>query len=225
MERHFLDELDQLKKQLLMMSAHVERNIGDAIQAFIRRDYQLAEQVRNRDPEIDLAEIRIDEHCMSMLALYQPVARDLRFITTALKIVKDLERIGDHAADIAKQALAAMADLPIQGVPDLSAMTGSAQQILKKALDAFVKADVKLAWQAIQYDDEVDRLHEKNLNALIALMIKDPPSVSQAIHLIYVNKYLERIGDHSSNIAEMVIFMVEGKDIRHLEKIKRLSKR
>lgn len=223
MERKFHEDLERLKEQLLSMSAKVERNIGDAIEALIRRDRKLAEDVRERDPEIDLAEIQIDEHCLDLLALHQPVARDLRFITTALKIVKDLERIGDHAKDISKQALAVMSGLPPRNLADLPDMANAAQRMLKRALDAFVNHDVELAQEVIKGDVQVDQLHDRILNELIDLMVQDPETIGPLTHLIYINKYLERIGDHSCNVAEMVVFMVEGKDIRHLEKIRKLT--
>lgn len=223
MERKFHEELEELKEQLLRMSAKVERNIGDAIQAVIQRDRALAQDVKRRDPEIDLAEVQIDEYCLSMLALHQPVARDLRFLATALKIVKDLERIGDHASDICQQALVAMDALVHKELVDLPEMARAAQQMLKRALDAFVRRDVELARQVIRDDNQVDLLHEKILTELIEAMVNSPQDITSLTHLVYINKYLERIGDHSSNIAEMVVFMVEGKDIRHLEKIKRLG--
>ncbi|MGH9339332.1 MAG: phosphate signaling complex protein PhoU [Acidobacteriota bacterium] len=220
MERRFEEELNRLKKQLLEMGAKVERNIGDAILSLNNQDRKLAQDVMGRDAEIDLTEIQIDGLCFYVLALRQPVARDLRFITTALKIVKDLERIGDMSADISEHGLAIMDGPSLSPVQHLSAMGSAAQKMLTSALNAFVDQDVVLARQVIDDDDLVDDHHDQILNELIELMVADKNTITRATHLVYIIKYLERIGDHSSNIAEMVVFMVEGKDIRHLEKLK-----
>lgn len=225
MDTKFQEELDSLKRQLLEMGAKVERNIGDAIQALIRRDGALAEEVRLRDPEIDLTEIQIDQHCLNILALHQPVARDLRFIATALKIVKDLERIGDMSKDICNRALAVLEEEPIRSLVEFPHLALCAQKMLKKALDAFVRQDVALAHEVLRDDDEVDELHDRVFSDLIVAMIRDSSKIARATHLIYVTKYLERIGDHSCNMAEMVIFMVKGEDIRHMEKIRKLVER
>ncbi len=222
MDTKFQEELDSLKRQLLEMGAKVERNIGDAIKALLQRDGRLAEEVRQRDPEIDLTEIEIDQQCLNLLALHQPVARDLRFIATAMKIVKDLERIGDMAKDIAQRALAVIHEEPIRGIDEFPQLAECAQKMLTKALDSFVHQDVELARQVIKDDDVVDELHDRVFSDLIVLMIRDSHKIARATHLIYVTKYLERIGDHSSNMAEMVVFMVKGEDIRHLEKIRKL---
>lgn len=211
-----------MKQELLRMGSQVERNIGDAIQALIRRDPALAEEVRGRDPEIDLTEILIDQHCLNLLALHQPVARDLRFIATAMKIVKDLERIGDMSKDICLRALAVISEPPIPGLEEFPELADCAKKMLTKALDAYVRSDVELANEVIADDDRVDELHDRVFSDLIVVMIRDREKIAQATHLIYVTKYLERIGDHSSNMAEMVIFMVKGEDVRHMEKIRKL---
>lgn len=221
MERKFQEELDELKRMLLSMGAKVEKNIGDANEALINRDGVLARDVVERDAEIDLEEIRIDELCLSLIALRQPVARDLRFITTALKIVKDMERIGDMAGDISHRALQVLKEPPLVVLKDLRKLTRAAQKMLNDALDSFVHQDVVQARRVIQDDDQVDQYHRNLFKELIEVMVKDPRTVPQATHLISVIKYLERIGDHSTNIAEMVVFLVEGRDIRHLHKLQR----
>lgn len=223
MERKFQEELDILKEQLLSMAAKVERNIGDAIQAFRDLDRELADDVRQRDAEIDLAEVQIDDHCLALLALHQPVARDLRFIATGMKIVKDMERIGDMAVNISEHALELIRKPHIQIPADLAEMGRAAQKMLKNALDSFVNQDPEFARQVILQDDQVDQYHRKIIRELIEMMVGDTSTIDPATHVIYVNKFLERIGDHSANIAEMVVFMVEGKDIRHWEKLKRIT--
>jgi phosphate transport system protein len=220
MDRKFEEELKELKQELLEVGAKIERNIADAIQALVERDARLAVAVAGRDPEIDLAEIRIDEHCLSLLALRQPVARDLRFIATALKIVKDMERIGDMAKDIAEYAESLAREAPLEIAADIPTLARSAQVMLNKALDAFVSRDPELARAVIRDDDVVDGLYRVAIDETIQLMLEQRDLIGPYTQLLYVTKYLERIGDHSCNIAEMVVFMVEGKDIRHFEKIK-----
>ena len=224
MERKFQEELDSLKRLLLSMGAKVEENIGDAIQALIERDQSLSEEILTRDPEIDLIEIQIDEQCISMLALRQPVARDLRFIATAFKIVKDLERVGDMAVDISERAIELGKFPPIKPYVDLPIMAKAAQEMLKGALDSFVRLDADRAREITIQDDKVDELHDLIFNELVELMVADKSIAEPAMHLLNVNKYLERIGDHRCNIAEMVVFMVQGKDIRHLQNIKKLTR-
>lgn len=224
MDSRFDEELKDLKERILAMAARAETNIGDAMRGLQLRDRELLENVIQRDPEIDLAEIQIDEDCLSLLALHQPVARDLRFITTALKIVKDIERIGDMAANIARHGLHILDDVEVQLPADFPKISEAAQTMLERALDAFVNRDAALAREVIESDDLVDRLHKKVVNDLVELMIQDSAVINARSHLMSISKFLERIGDHSSNIAEMVVFMVEGKDIRHLNKVKGLKR-
>jgi phosphate transport system protein len=222
MDRKFEEELEEIKQELLTVGAQVERNISDAIQSLYDRNPQLAREVISRDPFIDLTEIRIDELCLSILARRQPVARDLRFIATSLKIVKDLERIGDMAKDISEHSLAILKESPLRDFPDLFRMASYAQSMLKRALDAFVDRDPALARQVIGDDDRVDEIHGRIWQEIVQTMKAEPEFTAGLAHLFLVAKYLERIGDHSSNIAEMVVFLVEGKDIRHFEKVKSL---
>ncbi|RPJ62498.1 MAG: phosphate signaling complex protein PhoU [Acidobacteria bacterium] len=222
MERKFEEELDQLKQELLSVGAQVERNVGDALQSLITRDPDLARQVISRDPAVDYSEIHIDEVCLSILARRQPVARDLRFIATSFKIVKDLERIGDMSKDISEHALEILRQPPVRDFTDLQPLTAFALSMLKRALDAFVNRDPVLARQVIADDDKVDDMHAELWTEIVDAMKAEPNWIAPLAHLFSIAKYIERIGDHSSNVAEMVVFMVEGKDIRHYEKVRAL---
>ncbi|HEV8130916.1 MAG TPA: phosphate signaling complex protein PhoU [Acidobacteriota bacterium] len=221
--KHFDEQLSLLKQQILRMGSIVEEAISRSIHALVRRDTPLAEQVIANDPHVDKLEIEIDNISLELLALRQPVARDLRFITTSLKIVKDLERVGDLAVDIAERAVELNPAPETKPLADYPIMAEAAQKMLKDALDAFVNQDVELAQKVLYADDYVDMLNEKLFRDLLSYMAKNPADTACASHLMFVAKYLERVGDHSSNIAEMVIFMVEGRDIRHLEKIAHLK--
>lgn len=223
MEKKLFDELEKLKDQLLGMGARVEKNIQDAMTSLLSKDEKLAGDVSERDPEIDLVEIEIDEHCLHILALHQPVAGDLRFVTTALKVVKDMERIGDMAKDIAQLTLQIIREEPVTTFSRIPEMSQAAQGMLSRAMDSFVNRDVTLARRVIQDDDTVDELNHEVLAGLIDAISSESIRISLGMQLLSIAKYLERIGDHSSNIAEMVIFMVEGKDVRHAEKIRRLT--
>lgn len=222
MEKRFQEELDDLKQMLLGMGAMVERNIGDAVSTIVDRNRELAVELRGRDPLIDLEEIRIDNQCVKLLALQQPVASDLRFIATALKIVKDLERVGDIAVDISKLALQIMADAPVKRLEDVPAMAELALKMLKDALDSFVARDPEMARRVIKADDGVDEFQERILEELQNLMMDDRETIPQCLCLLEITRQLERVGDHSCNLAEMVVYLVEGEDIRHRQKIRPL---
>jgi len=181
----------------------------------------LAEAVIFRDDEIDGLEIEIDNLCYQVLALEQPVARDLRFIATALKIVKDIERIGDIAVNIAKRAEELIQEPELKRLVNLPIMAEAAQKILKESLDAFVNSDAELAEKVIFNDNVVDGMYEQIFRELLTYMLEDPRAISRAIKLIFIAKHLERVGDHSANIAEMVIFLVRGQDIRHGTRLER----
>jgi phosphate transport system protein len=189
--------------------------ISDSIHSLVERRPTLAEEVINRDDELDKLEVAIDNLCYEILALEQPVARDLRFIATALKIVKDIERIGDIAVNIAERSLELIQEPELKRLVDLPIMGDAAQKILKESLDAFVNSDADLAEKVILNDNIVDDLYEQMFRELLTYMLEDPRSISRAIKLIFIAKHLERVGDHSANIAEMVIFLVRGQDIRH----------
>ncbi|MFB3903201.1 MAG: phosphate signaling complex protein PhoU [Acidobacteriota bacterium] len=222
MDRKFEEELDQLKHALLDLGAQVERNIGDALHSLLSRDATLAKEVILRDPSVDFREIHIDEACLSILARRQPVARDLRFIATSLKIVKDLERVGDMSKDISEHVLEVLKQPPLAEFFGLAPMGAIAQSMLKRSLDAFVNRNAELAQQVIREDDLVDEMHAHIWSQIVDTMSRDRTLIPPLAHLFSIAKYVERVGDHSSNVAEMVVFMVEGKDIRHFEKVRAL---
>ena len=213
--KHYEQQLRELKNKLLLMSHNAEQMISDAIRALVERKLTLAEDVINRDDELDRLEIEVDDLCYAILALEQPVARDLRFIATAMKIVKDIERIGDIAVNIAERSRELIQEPELKRLVDLPIMAEAAQKILKESLDAFVNSDADLAEKVITNDNVVDDLYEQIFRELLTYMLEDPRSISRAIKLIFIAKHLERVGDHSANIAEMVVFLVKGQDIRH----------
>jgi phosphate transport system protein len=213
--KHYELQLRNLKDRLLLMSHHAEQMIADAIRALVERRPSLAEEVIERDDSLDQLEIEIDNLCYQILALEQPVARDLRFIATALKIVKDIERIGDIGVNIAERAKELIQEPELKRLIDLRLMAEASQRILKESLDAFVNSDAELAEKVITDDRLVDDLYEQIFRELLTYMMEDTRNISRALKLIFIAKHLERVGDHSSNIAEMVVFLVRGQDIRH----------
>ncbi len=211
----FEQQLRTLKDRLLLMGHHAEKMIADAIQALVERRPSLAEEVIKSDDTLDQLEMEIDNLCYEILALEQPVARDLRFIATALKIVRDIERIGDIAVNIAERARELIQEPVLRRLIDFPIMADSAQRILKDSLDAFVNSDAELAEKVILADRNIDGLYEQMFRELLTYMMEDTRYISRALKLIFIAKHLERVGDHSANIAEMVIFLVRGQDIRH----------
>ncbi|MBW4053848.1 MAG: phosphate signaling complex protein PhoU [Proteobacteria bacterium] len=208
-------ELNELKQSILVMGGKVELMIANSITSLVDRDIPLAERTVAFDHEINAAEMSIDERCLELLALRQPAARDLRFITIALKIVTDLERMGDQCANIAKRARELSEEPPLKPYIDIPRMAHWAEVMVKEALDAFVRGDSDLAVKVCKDDSFVDDLNTQIQRELLTFMIEDPTTISRAMKLNYISKSLERIADHATNIAEMVIFMVKGKDIRH----------
>ena len=213
--KHYEQQLRILKEKLLLMSHQAEQMNSDSIRALVDRRPTLAEDVIKRDDDLDKLEIEIDNLCYQILALEQPVARDLRFIATALKIVKDIERIGDIGVNIAERGIELIQEPELKRLVDLPIMAEAAQRILKESLDAFVNSDAELAEKVIDNDRLVDGLYEQIFRELLTYMLEDTRSISRAIKLIFIAKHLERVGDHSANIAEMVVFLVRGQDIRH----------
>ena len=208
-------ELYDIREKLLEMGGKVEVMISNAMKSLVERDSELAEQTIAFDHEINHLEVEIDEKCLVVLATRQPAARDLRFITLALKIVTDLERIGDQCTAVAKRALELNQEPPLKPYIDLPRMAHWAAVMVKEALDAFVRSDDELALKVCNDDQFVDDLNEQIQRELITFMMEEPETISRAIKINYVSKCIERIADHATNIAEMVIFMVKGKDIRH----------
>lgn len=211
----FDEELKNLNEKVLKMGLLVEAAIRDSIRSLIERDSDLAREVIKKDHQINALDVEIDEECIRLIALRQPKAGDLRFITTAMKITTDLERMGDLAEDICERAIELNEEPPLKPYIDIPRMAEIAQGMLTDALDAFVRRDPRLAYEVIKRDDEVDRLVVQVFNELLFFMIHDPKTVSRAVKITYISKYLERIADHATNIAEMVVYMVEGKMIRH----------
>jgi phosphate transport system protein len=203
------------------MGGLVEDQIAQAIRALTTRDESLARSTLERDHMVNRLDVEIDDLSIKLLALHQPAARDLRLITTALKITTDLERIGDHAAHIAERAIELAAELPIKPYIDIPRMAELASDMVHQSLDAFVREDVDLALQVCSADDTIDKLHGQLFRELLSFMVEDPKAISRTMRLLFVSKYLERIADHATNIAEMVIFMVKGQSIRHLDTLPR----
>ena len=208
-------ELYEIREKLLEMGGKVEMMINNAMKSLVERDSDLAERTIAFDHEINHLEVEIDEKCLQVLATRQPTARDLRFITLALKIVTDLERIGDQCTAVAKRALELNREPPLKPYIDLPRMAHWASVMVKESLDAFVRYDDELALKVCNDDQFVDDLNEQIQRELLTFMMEEPETISRAIKINYISKCIERIADHATNIAEMVIFMVKGKDIRH----------
>jgi phosphate transport system protein len=208
-------ELRTLREQLLEMGGLVEAAIASSVRAITERDAALAEGVKSRDKAINRMEVDIDGACRRILALRQPAASDLRFITTALKIVVDLERMGDLAVNVAERAVD-LAQAPSLGpLHDLSKLADLVEAQLKRALDAFVSGDVARAQEVMRGDELIDTLYIKIFNDLVSRMMEDSKNIRRATSLLFAAKHLERFGDHATNLAEMVVYMVRGTDVRH----------
>ena len=208
-------ELYEIREKLLEMGGKVEVMINNAMKSLVDRDSELAGQTIAFDHEINRLEVEIDEKCLVVLATRQPTARDLRFITLALKIVTDLERIGDQCTAVAKRSLELNQEPPLKPYIDLPRMAHWAAVMVKESLDAFVRSDDELALKVCNDDQFVDDLNEQIQRELLTFMMEEPETISRSIKINYISKCIERIADHATNIAEMVIFMVKGKDIRH----------
>jgi phosphate transport system protein len=220
-DRAFEEQLGQLRAAILEMGGLVEDQIAQAIHAVVQRNDRLARSTIERDHTVNRLDVEIDDLCIKLLALRQPAARDLRLITTALKITTDLERIGDLASHIAERALELSAELPIKPYIDIPRMGDLARDMVHRALDAFVQEDPALALDVCNADDAIDKLHQQLFRELLSFMVEDPKTISRAMRLLFVSKSLERVGDHATNIAEMVVFMVKGRSIRHLDAVPR----
>ncbi len=213
----FDEELMHLKGLILKMGSMVEGAIKDSIRSLVERDNDLARKVIEKDHQVNHLDVQIDEESIRLIALRQPKAGDLRFITTAMKITTDLERMGDLAVNIAERALELNEEAVLKPYVDIPRMSQIAQSMTRDALEAFVQGNKKLAMDVIMRDDEVDDLKHQVLNELLFLMVQDPTTASRGMKVSFVAQYLERFGDHATNIAEMVIYLVEGRIIRHME--------
>lgn len=223
MERHFDEELSLLKEKLLKMAGLVEEAISLVIKALVDRDLDLATKVITSDDTINLLEIEIDETCFRLLALRQPAAVDLRFITMAMRINNDLERMGDQAVNIGERTVDLLKEPILKPLIDIPRMAVLSQKMLKDSIYAFVNRDAHLARDICKRDDEVDNLNDQVLRELLTYMMQDPKTIKRAVDLLLVGRHLERLADHATNIAEDVIYMVEGKTIKH--HIEEISKR
>jgi phosphate transport system protein len=218
-DRRYEEELNALHHNILEMGGLVEKQIVNAIAALVHRDSDLARQTIARDHAVNRMDVEIDELCIRLLALHQPAARDLRLITTSLKITTDLERIGDMAENICERALELNEEPQLKPFIDIPQMAEIAQRMLRQSLDAFVREDTELALKVCAEDDTIDALTDQLFRELLSYMAEDPQTVTRAARLLFVSKYLERIADHATNIAEMVIFMVKGTSIRHMDRL------
>jgi phosphate transport system protein len=216
MERHhFEEDLQALKQRLLTMGALVEERAHSAIGALIHRRLDEAELIINSDKDVNDLQIEIDDRCLKLLALQQPIAKDLRLITSAMKINDDLERIGDQAVNIAQNTIKLLPQPPLKPLIDIPRMADIAEKMTRDSLDAFVKRDAELARSVLRRDDEVDQLKDQVFRELLTYMMADPGTIQRALALILISRNVERIADHATNIAEDVIFLVEAKDVRH----------
>lgn len=215
--KQYEEELRQIKEKVLRLGGLVEDQITKSIKALVERDTKLAESTMEDDHIVNGLEVEIDELCLKVLALRQPAASDLRLITTAIKIITDLERIGDMAVNLCERAVELNEEPPLKPYIDIPRMAEAAQRMLKESLDAFVTGDTNLATKVLTEDDFVDDLNRQIFRELLTFMLEDPNTISRAMKVLFISKYLERIADHATNIAEMVVFMVKGKVIRHIK--------
>ncbi len=215
MERHFDEELTHLKQRLLYMADTAQEMVGLAVRALTDRNPACAREVLELEKKVNHAEIEIEDEALKLLALRQPAAKDLRLLTAILKINNDLERVADQAVNIAEISDFLLKEPLLKPLIDIPKMAGLAQRMIKNSLDAFVRHDAALAQQVCEDDDAVDRINDQIFRELLTYMMEDPKSITRAVDLILVSRNLERIADHATNISEDVIFIEEGKNIKH----------
>ena len=215
MKKHYSEELTHLKEMVLRMGGLVEKMTHRAVQALVERKGEILAEVREMEHQVNQLHIDIDEIALELIALRQPAATDLRFITAAMKINTDLERIGDQAINIIDKTESLLSVPPVKPLIDIPRMADIAEEMLKDALDAFVRGDDDLAYRTIERDDAVDQLKDQVFRELLTFMMSDASTIPRSMDLILVSRHLERIADHATNICEKVIFMVKGKDVRH----------
>jgi len=218
-DRKYEENLNTLRNTIIEMGGLVEDQINQAIKALVNRDAVLAETVIERDHEVNRMDVEVDDLSVRLLALHQPAAKDLRFITTALKITTDLERIGDMAVNICERALELLREAPLKPYIDLPRMAEIACRMIHESLDAFVHEDTELALKVCKDDEKIDDLNSQVFRETVSFMIEEPRTISRAMKITGISKYLERIADHATNIAEMVVFLVKGKSIRHVKEV------
>ena len=215
MERHFDEELRELKEKLIRMSSIVEEMIEKSIIALKDRNEELVKQVFEKEKTVNMLQIEIDDMAQKMIALRQPAASDLRFIISAIKINADLERIGDLAVNIAERTQGLLKEPPLKPLIDIPRMADISQKMVKDSIDSFINKDSELARNVCKRDDSVDSLNDQIFRELLTYMLQDTKNISRALGLMLISRSLERIADHATNIGEDVYYIVEGKDIRH----------
>jgi phosphate transport system protein len=213
--RHFQEELDALQGRLLEMGGLAEERVRTAVQGLVERDSAMIDETLAGDEPVNELHLDIDNRCFTLLALHQPMAKDLRAVVACVKINTDLERVGDLAVNIAEAARRCVGHPPVKQLIDIPRMGEIAQGMLRDALDCFVKRDTRLAQHVLEQDDHLDALKTQIFRELLTYMIQNPATVEPALDLILISRHLERIGDHATNVAEDVIFMVEALDVRH----------
>jgi phosphate transport system protein len=218
-DKRYEEELKRLREEILYMGGLVEDQIQKAVKSLVDRDSELAQIIIERDHEVNRLDVEIDDLCIRLLALHQPAGKDLRFITTGLKITTDLERIGDMSVNLCERALELNQEPQLKPYIDIPRMARIAQRMIRESLDAFVREDTDLALKVCKDDEEIDQLNSQIFREVISFMIEDPHTINRAMKISSISKYLERMADHATNIAEMVIFMVKGKSIRHMKEL------
>jgi phosphate transport system protein len=218
-DKKYEEDLKKLREEILYMGGLVEDQIQKAVKSLVDRDSELAKIIIERDHEVNRLDVEIDELCIRLLALHQPAGKDLRFITTGLKITTDLERIGDMSVNTCERALELNQEPQLKPYIDIPRMARIAQRMTRESLDAFVREDTSLALKVCKDDEEIDQLNSQIFREVITFMIEDPHTINRAMKISSISKYLERMADHATNIAEMVIFMVKGKSIRHMKEL------
>ena len=213
--RHFHDQLDELKARLLVMSTLAEELVERSVDALLRHDQGIAEMVIAADKEIDTLEVEIEQRAIALLALQQPMARDLRFVIGAIKVSSDLERIGDHAVNIAQSSVRLAEERVMDPDPQIEDMARRARRMLAEALDAFIRSDGKLGREVCKADDAVDALHDSTFRVLLTHMMADARTITPSLEILLVSRNLERIADLATNIAEDAVYLAEGKQIKH----------
>jgi phosphate transport system protein len=212
---HFREELDELQRRLLEMAGLVESAIHQSIVALVHRDEQAAKDVLWKEAQINQKDLEIDEFATRLLALYQPMARDMRFLTAVIKMNGDLERMGDLAVNITERAMSLMQEAPVKPLIDIPRMAGLAEAMVRNSLDALVTRDEALARSVLVSDDEVDQLKDAVYKELVTFMQEQSTTIPRAVDLMFIAHNLERIADHATNIAEDVLFLMKGIDVRH----------
>jgi phosphate transport system protein len=215
LQRHIDQDFEHVRELILRMSAMVEDAIAQSIRALLERDDRIAKNVIERDSEIDRLELELDRVTLELIARTQPAAGDLRFVITAMRITPELERIADLAQDVCERAVELNAEVPLKPLIDIPRLASIAEQMVRESIDAFVRLDADLARKVIAQDDEADALTEHSFRELLTYMLEDSRYVSRAIRLTFIGKYFERMADSATNIAEMVVYLVEGQVVKH----------